>query len=144
MNQKAEIFLNYLDEKKIENVFAIEEMPNDDWESSKFRSNIDIGGNKLPVGVILDNSIYGMIRILIAPNARTDENELAVLRVVNEYNKKYKSFKYYFDDKGSLVLDICILSAEGERLGDLIYAMFDVIINHLNESYKEIMHAIWA
>ena len=144
MNQKAEIFLNYLDEKKIENVFAIEEMPNDDWESSIFRSNIDIGGNKLPVGVILDNSIYGMIRILIAPNARTDENELAVLRVVNEYNKKYKSFKYYFDDKGSLVLDICILSAEGERLGDLIYAMFDVIINHLNESYKEIMHAIWA
>ena len=144
MNQKAEIFLNYLDEKKIENVFAIEEMPNDDWESSIFRSNIDIGGNKLPVGVILDNSIYGMIRIRIAPNARTDENELAVLRVVNEYNKKYKSFKYYFDDKGSLVLDICILSAEGERLGDLIYAMFDVIINHLNESYKEIMHAIWA
>ncbi|MBQ1469239.1 hypothetical protein [Schwartzia succinivorans] len=144
MNKKAEIFLNYLDEKKIENVFAIEEMPNDDWESSIFRSNIDIGGNKLPVGVILDNSIYGMIRILIAPNARTDENELAVLRVVNEYNKKYKSFKYYFDDKGSLVLDICILSAEGERLGDLIYAMFDVIINHLNESYKEIMHAIWA
>ncbi len=144
MNKKAEIFLNYLDEKKIENVFAIEEMPNDDWESSIFRSNIDIGGNKLPVGVILDNSIYGMIRILIAPNARTDENELAVLRVVNEYNKKYKSFKYYFDDKGSLVLDICILSADGERLGDLIYAMFDVIINHLNESYKEIMHAIWA
>ena len=144
MNKKAEIFLNYLDEKKIENVFAIEEMPNDDWESSIFRSNIDIGGNKLPVGVILDNSIYGMIRILIAPNARTDENELAVLRVVNEYNKKYKSFKYYFDDKGSLVLDICILSAEGERLGDLIYAMFDVIINHLNETYKEIMHAIWA
>lgn len=144
MNKKAEIFLNYLDEKKIENVFAIEEMPNDDWESSIFRSNIDIGGNKLSVGVILDNSIYGMIRILIAPNARTDENELAVLRVVNEYNKKYKSFKYYFDDKGSLVLDICILSAEGERLGDLIYAMFDVIINHLNESYKEIMHAIWA
>ncbi|MDY6295081.1 MAG: hypothetical protein SPL45_02115, partial [Schwartzia succinivorans] len=93
MNKKAEIFLNYLDEKNIENVFAIEEMPNDDWESSIFRSNIDIGGNKLPVGVILDNSIYGMIRILIAPNARTDENELAVLRVVNEYNKKYKSFK---------------------------------------------------
>lgn len=144
MNKKAEIFMNYLDEKKIENVFAIEEMPNDDWESSIFRSNIDIGGNKLPVGVILDNSIYGMIRVLIAPNARTEENELAVLRVVNEYNKKYKSFKYYFDDKGSLVLDICILSAEGERLGDLIYAMFDVIINHLNESYKEIMHAIWA
>jgi hypothetical protein len=144
MNKKAEVFLKYLDEKKIENVFVIEEMPNDDWESAIFRSNIDIGGNKLPVGVILDNSIYGMIRVLIAPNARTEENELAVLRVVNEYNKKYKSFKYYFDDKGSLVLDICILSAEGERLGDLIYAMFDVVINHLNESYKEIMHAIWA
>ena len=144
MNKKAEVFLKYLDEKKIENVFAIEEMPNDDWESAIFRSNIDISGNKLPVGVILDNSIYGMIRVLIAPNARTEENELAVLRVVNEYNKKYKSFKYYFDDKGSLVLDICILSAEGERLGDLIYAMFDVIINHLNESYKEVMHAIWA
>ena len=45
-----------------------------------------------------------------------------------------------FDDGSHKI----ILSAEGERLGDLIYAMFDVIINHLNESYKEIMHAIWA
>ena len=144
MNKKAELFKQYLDEKKIEGVFAVEEMPDDDWESAIFRSSIDIAGNKLPVGVILDNSIYGMIRILIAPNARTEENELAVLRVANDYNKKYKSFKYYFDDKGALALDVCLISAEGERLGDLIYAMFDVIINHLNESYKEIMRAIWA
>ena len=141
MNSKAEKFLAYLDEKKI-NAFTHEEVEGDQFSAEVFRSTIDIGGNRLPTIVILDNSVYGMIRVLVAPNAVHDGNENALLKLVNDYNKKFKVFKYYVDDQGSLVLDLCVLGVEAD--GNMIYAMFDVIINHLNDSYKDIMKAIWG
>ena len=84
-----------------------------------------------------------MIRLLVAPKALRDDNREAVLELMNGYNKKYKSFKYYADDEGNLVMDTCVLFKEGEADGDMIYTMFNVIINHLNESYKDTMKAIW-
>ena len=63
--------------------------------------------------------------------------------MTNGYNKKYKSFKYYADDEGNLVMDTCVLFKDGEADGDMIYTMFNVIINHLNESYKDTMKAVW-
>ena len=93
--------------------------------------------------VILDSSIYGMVRVLVAPKAVKEENEQAVLQLVNKYNKTYKSLKYYVDDEKSLVMDTCILFKEGEADGDIIYAMIDLIIQQLGEAYKEIMKSIW-
>lgn len=143
MNKKAEKFEKYLDAKKI-TAFTVEEIEKDELNTVVFRSHLEVGGNQLPAIVILDSSIYGMIRILVAPQALRKETELAVLQLINGYNKKYKSFKYYLDDDGALVLDTCVLFKEGEADGDLIYAMFEVIINHLNESYKNIMKTLWS
>ncbi|MFC2343107.1 MAG: hypothetical protein ACFNWW_04385 [Negativicutes bacterium] len=145
MNQKAEEFKKYLDEKKIEGVFAIEEVKGDDeWQTVLFRSQVDINGNKLPTVVIFDKSVYGLLRVLIAPQVLRDENETAVLKLINDYNKKYKAFKYYVDDAGALVLDVCMIAADGKDAGDMVYAMFDVIIQHLGESYKDIMKSVWG
>lgn len=91
----------------------------------------------------LDNSIYCMIRLLVVPKALRDDNKDAVLELMNGYNKKYKSFKYYADDEGNLVMDTCVLFKDGEADGDMIYTMFNVIISHLNESYKDTMKAVW-
>ena len=52
-----------------------------------------------------------------------------MLELMNGYNKKYKSFKYYADDEGNLVMDTCVLFKDGEADGDMIYTMFNVIIN---------------
>ena len=145
MNQKAEEFKKYLDEKKIEGVFAIEEVKGDDeWQTVLFRSQVDINGNKLPTVVIFDKSVYGLLRVLIAPQVLRDENETAVLKLINDYNKKYKAFKYYVDDAGALVLDVCMIAADGKDAGDMVYAMFDVIIQDLGESYKDIMKSVWG
>ena len=62
---------------------------------------------------------------------------------INELNKTYKSFKYYFDNEDNLILDCCILLNEIEKEGNLIYTMFDVIIKHLNNEYKNLMQLIW-
>ena len=143
MNKKAEQFQTYLKEKDLENVFTVEERE-DEQHTVLFRSQIDVEGNNLPTVVIFDDSIYGVLRVLVVPKALKEENELELMKLANGYNKRYKALKYYFDDAGALMLDVTLLSVEGERTGDMVYAMFDVMIRHLNEAYKEIMHSVWA
>ena len=144
MNKKAETFKSYLDEQKIEGVFKVEELE-DDFDTVIYRSQLDINGNKLPTAVIFDKSVYGMIRLLVAPKVMTEKNQLEVLRLIDSYNRRYKAIKYYIDEAGSLILDVCLISSdEEESVGEMVYAMFDVIIRHLNEAYKDIMHSIWA
>ena len=73
---------------------------------------------------------------------------LAVLRMVSEQNMKYKPFKLYFDQTGSLILDVCLLTPGKEEsdfpeLGEEVYGMFDVLIKFLEENYRSWMKEIW-
>lgn len=142
MNKKAELFKKYLDDKKI-TCFQVDEIAGDQLNTVVFRSSISVEGQSLPTILILDSSIYGMIRVLVAPKALNEGNEDGLHKAVNAINKKYKAFKYYFDDDGSLVLDCCILMPLGEADGDLIYTMFDVLIKHLESEYRPLMQTIW-
>ena len=147
MNFKAEAFQKYLDEKNIE-AFQSEQVPDDAQNTAIFRSHIVVEGQQLPVLVILDDSVFSMIRVQISPKAQTEENELNVLKMANGQNLIFKPFKLYFDPAGSLILDICLLTPgqtveDFDDLGDKIYGMLDVLINFLNENYRPIMKEIW-
>ncbi|MBP3780181.1 MAG: hypothetical protein ILA30_00795 [Selenomonas sp.] len=147
MNVKAEVFKKYLEEKKIE-AFQIEEVKDDAQETVVFRSHIVVEGQQLPTLVLLDASVFSMIRVQISPKARTEENELAVLRMISEQNMKYKPFKLYFDQNGALILDVCLLTPGNEEkdfplLGEEVYGMFDVLIKFLEENYRSWMKEIW-
>lgn len=141
MNKKAELFKTYLDARQIDS-FLIDDSKQDELNTVIFRSHIDIQGHQLPTIVVLDDSIYGMIRLLVATNAVHDGNEAAVLKYINNYNKLFKSFKYYIDDDGDLIMDTCVLMKDDEADGEMIYAMFNVIIDHLTESYPDILKTI--
>ncbi|MBQ1867052.1 MULTISPECIES: hypothetical protein [Selenomonas] len=146
MNKKAEAFQNYLDaDENKKTAFQREEVKEDTQKTVVFRSHIVVEGQQLPTVVILDDSVFSMIRIQVSPQAKTEENELKVLKMANEFNLKYKPFKLYFDAAGSLILDVCLLTPgeDFSELGDEIYGMFDVLINFLNESYRPIMKEIW-
>ena len=111
MNKKAEAFVKYLDYKKI-TCFAIEQISEDKLNTVVFRSHIVVEGQRLPTLVILDSSIYGMLRVQLAANAVNETNEVAILREINKVNRQYKVFKYYLTDDGSLYLDSCLRSEE--------------------------------
>ena len=144
MNVKAEAFQNYLNEKKIE-AFQSENVPDDAQNTTIFRSHIVVEGQQLPTLVILDDSVFSMIRVQISPKAQTEENELKVLKLANEQNLKFKPFKLYFDGEGSLILDICMITPDerAEEIGDMVYGMFNVMITFLNENYRTMMKTIW-
>ena len=141
VNKKAELFKTYLEDRHIDS-FLIDDNKQDELHTVIFRSHIDIQGHQLPTIVVLDDSIYGMIRLLVASNAVHDGNEAAILKYINTYNKLFKSFKYYIDDDGDLIMDTCVLMKDDEADGEMIYAMFNVIIDHLTESYPDILKTI--
>ncbi|MEG1159039.1 MAG: hypothetical protein RSD70_01490, partial [Acidaminococcaceae bacterium] len=59
-------------------------------------------------------------------------------------NKKYKVFKYYVGDKGDLCLDSCIPSTGEGFDPNIVHAVIDVVLKHLNDEYPVLMRKIWA
>ena len=143
MNKKAQIFQEYLEEKKI-TCFEVQEVAGDTLNTVVFRSAIDVEGQQLPTLVILDSSIYAMIRVRVANAALKEENKTALVEAINKINSQYKIFKYYFADDGALILDSYILSRQEELDCDMVYTVLDIIVKHLTAEYKNIMKLIWA
>ena len=147
MNIKAEVFNKYLEEKEIK-AFQVEEIAEDAQHTVVYRSHIVVEGQQLPTLVLLDDSVFSMVRVQVAPQALTEENELELQRMASEYNMKFKPFKLYFDQNGALVLDVCLLTPgqkeeDFAQLGDEVYGMFDVLIKFLEENYRGWMKKIW-
>ena len=141
MNKNAEAFKAYLEEKDI-HVFEVEELEGDSQQTAVFRSHITTEGQQLPTAVILDASVFALVRVQISPKALTEANELALLKLVNEETAAYKPFKFYLNKNGDLMLDVCLVIDE-ELKGDMVYTMFSVIINYLDANYRKIMKCIW-
>lgn len=141
MNKKAKAFRTYLKKAGIE-AFEMEDMHDDELHTVIFRTFIEAQGTKLPLIFVLDDTLYGSIRVLIAPKVLKDGNEMAVYQLINEYNRTYKSFKYCIDEEGALLLDMCYISNDDVD-GDILSVLFNVIIQHLEESYRPLMKAIW-
>ena len=141
MNKKAKAFRTYLKKAGIE-AFEMEDMHDDELHTVIFRTFIEAQGTKLPLIFVLDDTLYGSIRVLIAPKVLKDGNEMAVYQLINEYNRTYKSFKYCIDEEGALLLELCYIST-ADVDGDILSVLFDVIIQHLEESYRPLMKAIW-
>ena len=145
MNSKAEQFKSYLDGKEIK-AFDIEELKDDPQSTAAFRSRLTINGQSLPTVVIVDESIFVLIRVQIQAQALTSENEAAIRAACNEENGRYKPFKLYTNAAGDLLLDVC-LTVMNELDGDEIYTLFDSLIGYLDGAdggYRRLMKAIWG
>lgn len=142
MNSKAKAFSEFLKKNEITCFEAIE--AKDEFDSVVFRSNIEIEGQSLPTIVLLDKSIYGMVQVLLAPQALKESNEVELLKYINELNSGFKPFKYSFDVEKNLVLEVSLVRAEEEIDGEFIYAILEVIVEHLQANYGELMKKIWA
>ena len=143
MNKKAEIFQKYLKEKEIK-AFQMEEIKDDELKTVVFRSNIEAEGQQLPTMIITDETIYTMFRVQVAAKALREDNEIELIKVINEINAKYKILKYYFAENGDLVLDSCVVSPVDELDGDMVYTILDVIVKHLTGEYRQLMKKIWG
>ncbi len=142
MNSKAEQFKTFLEERKV-SVFQMEEIEGNEQHAVVFRSNIAVEGQQLPTMVVIDDSVFVVIRVQIAPQVLKEENETALLKMTNRESMMYKPFKLFFDNQGNLNLDTCLAVSNDKLEGEAVYQLFNVIINYLDENYRAIMKAVW-
>ena len=142
MNKKAELFNAMLEENKIE-AFKSEEMQ-DEFHTVLYHSNMEVSGQYLPLALLLDDSLYSMLRIWVAQKVVTDTNRAQLEACFNRMNQHYKIFKYYATEEGDIVLDCCIPSADEHFDSRLVRTVIDVVLKHLQEEYAEIMKVVWS
>ncbi len=141
-NVKAEKFEAYLKSNQM-NFFLKDPVPNDENGTVVFKSNIEAEGQRLPVGIITDNTIYTIIRVQIGTGLIKDGNREKINAFLNEMNRSYKVFKYVAADDGTIYLDSCISSSNEMFDPQLVRVILDVIVNHLQSEYKKIMKEVW-
>lgn len=142
LNQKAESFKHFV-EKKDPKAFVVDPIKDDPFHTVVFWSHMDVDGTPLQLIVVLDDSAFGVIRVLLAPKALKEGNKEALLSLLNEYNRTYKAFKFYLDKEESLIMDTCVIFREPQVDGNMMYGLFQMISKELNEKYKDIMKTIW-
>lgn len=145
MNAKAEKFKAYIAKNNLTN-FKVEELVTTETnESTKvtFHTYVKIFGQKLPAVIIIDESIYTIIRVQVIPDIEYMKNKDEFIRCVNEMNISYKAVKYYLGADNALYLDMYIPNNREDIDGDLVMDLITAITTHLEKEYPNWMKLLW-
>lgn len=138
MNAKALKFKNYLDGNNLA-YFHCNEL-GDDAHTVIFQSQIPVNDIYLPVGIITDDTIYTIIRVQIAEKVVSQGIQSKLEEYINVLNRNYKVFKYMITEDGSIFLDACLPSSQECFDAEVVRAVLDVIIDHLQKEYISLMN----
>ena len=142
MNLKATKFTNFINERNI-NVFQMQEIDGD-MHPVVYRSAMEVGGQNLPTMLVIDDSIYVMLQVRVGAGLVKESNKAAVMEHMNSLNENYKVFKYYANENGDIVIESCIPTTDEEFMLELVHAVIDVVLKHLNEEYPKLMKTVWS
>ena len=142
MNLKATKFTNFINERNI-NVFQMQEIDGD-MHPVVYRSAMKVGGQNLPTMLVIDDSIYVMLQVRVGAGLVKESNKAAVMEHMNSLNENYKVFKYYANENGDIVIESCIPTTDEEFMPELVHAVIDVVLKHLNEEYPKLMKTVWS
>ena len=133
MNPKALLFDKFL---KDEEITSFERKDFDDEDGTVvYRSY-------MPLFVILDNSIYSVIRLVLGPEKVTAQNMAALNALINRDNATYKNYKLYIDEQdSSLYLDCVYMCGDDAFEPALMYALMSSIVDYVPEAVGELKAA---
>ena len=90
-NEKALKFQSFLVDNNI-NVFSTESLE-DEYETVLFRSRIEVRGQMLPMVIIIDKSVFTIIRTQIVTGIE-DAQADKLKTYLNDLNREFKIFTY--------------------------------------------------
>lgn len=85
-----------------------------------------------------------MLQVRVAGAVVKEANRAAVLERLNKLNEGFKVFKYYVNEGGDIIIESCMPAGDSEFAPELVHAVIDVVLKHLNEEYANIMKIVWA
>ena len=140
-NEKALKFQSFLVDNNI-NVFSTESL-DDEYQSVLFRSRIEVRGQMLPMVIIIDKSVFTIIRTQIVTGI--EEAQADKLKAyLNDLNRDYKIFKYYLREDGNVYLDICLPFVDESFDSQMVQLMLSILVKHLEAVYGDVMAFVWA
>lgn len=142
MNVKAQKYSDFLKANNLY-MFKVQGLQHE-MNTVVYRTFLEVAGNNLPAMIVIDDSIYVMLEVRVAAGVVKDNNKAAVMDFINKMNGKFKVFKYYVDEEGSIILESCIPATDNEFAPSLVQAVIDVVVRHLNEYNAETMKTILA
>ena len=142
MNLKAQKFSNFINERNI-NVFQIQDLEGD-MHPVVYRSAMEVGGQNLPTMLVIDDSIYVMLQVRVGAGLVKESKRPTVMAHMNSLNENYNVFKYYANENGDIVIESCIPTTDEEFMPELVHAVIDVVLKHLNEEYPKLMKTVWS
>ena len=135
MENKIEKMTQFLADNKIE-CFDIQKLED--------RSRMEVKGQLLPMALLMDDSVYVMLQVQIAPQV-IDEAKLKELAgAINNMNNNVRPFKFTVSDKGDLMLNACITAENNTFNPALANAIMGEAVKFLDDQYGNIMEAVWA
>lgn len=142
MNAKSVEFEKFLKEEEID---CFEKKDFQDEEGTVvYRSYVQSPIGNMPIFVILDNSVYSVLRLVVGPEVVTSENTADINRLINRENARYKHFKLYIDEDDNTVYLDCVAMNTAEHFEPgLIYALMSQIVEyipHIVGDLKEAFH----
>ena len=105
---------------------------------------MEVGGQNLPTMLVIDDSLYVLLPVRVGAGLVKDSNRAAVMAHMNSLNENYKVFKYYANENGDIVIESCIPTTDEEFMPELVHAVIDVVLKHLNEEYPKLMKTVWS
>ena len=140
-NEKALKFQSFLVDNNI-NVFSTESLE-DEYETALFRSRIEVRGQMLPMVIVIDKSIFTIIRTQIVTGIEAKQAE-KLKGYLNDLNREFKIFKYYLREDGNVYLDICLPFVDESFDSQMVQLMLSILVKHLEAVYGDVMAFVWA
>lgn len=140
-NEKALKFQEFLVDNSI-NVFSTESL-DDEYQTVMFRSRVEARGQILPMAIIIDKSVFTIIRTQIVTGIPTERREPLEV-YLNDLNRKFKIFKYYLREDGIVYLDVCLPFVDETFDSRMIQLMLSILVKHLEEVYPDVMSCVWS
>ena len=142
MENKIEKMTQFLADNKIE-CFDIQKLE-DEHHTTIFRSRMEVKGQLLPMALLMDDSVYVMLQVQIAPQV-IDEAKLKELAgAINNMNNNVRPFTFTVSEKGDLMLNACITAENNTFNPALANAIMGEAVKFLDDQYGNIMEAVWA
>ena len=137
MNDKAKAFDGFIEKNGL-NWFIKEEHP-DEFKTVAYRGHLDLQGERVPLFVVLDNSVFSFLRIIIPGAGVPAERRIEAESYLGDLNRRFKCFKYYLDEaESTIVLDISIPCTAADFNPDTVTGLIgQVLLPHLEEYYAK-------
>ena len=142
MENKIEKMTKFLEENKIE-CFDIQKIE-DEHHTTIFRSRMEVKGQLLPMALLMDDSVYMMLQVQIAPQVIDEAKLKALAGAINNMNNNVRLFKFTVSERGDLMLNACIIAENNTFNPALVNAIMGEAVKFMEAQYGNIMEAVWA